>query len=1004
MTPATLVLLAPCSLLIGVLLQLLLARFLQPRNKGILAALCCLPAIGGVLAASPLLRGGQPVDLRLLAWDGPLQLAYHLDGLSFFFALMAATIGGAVLLYSISYMEKDPAATRFYSLMLVFIAGFIHLVYSADLFLIYLSWEIVGLCSFLLIGFWYCNPESARGARKVLVMTHLAGYGLLAAVILLYSRTGTTLWTDPRIAGGFTSGIFLLMFIAAVAKSVQFPLHTWIPDAMAAPTPVSALLHAACYVKAGVYLVARLHSLGPWPISWGMLVAWTGAGTLLVGVLFALAQHDLKRLLAFHTVSQIGYMMLGLGLGTPLGIAAALLHCLNHGLFKGSLFLCAGAVQHATGTRDIDQLGGLGRRMPRTLAIWVAAAGGISGVPLLNGFVSKWLLYNAALDAHQPVLALIPWIGSVLTVFSFLKATSGVFLGEDGSATTRAEEAPWPMVAGAGVLSAGCVVLGIAPQIAITWLVNPLLPALGCAPLTGVSWFGLTATQGVWFATSGLVLAVASALLGLLVYRLVALPSTVVVGGAALAGASGGVFTGGEPLSGDSRLSASDFSEILKQHLGSFFQWADMDRYYLRLWQALTSISTHLTRMAAWIENDASFWTIGAGAILLTSIQLFAPHLGNSAPSPIQPVPTILLTACAIAFSGLLISALTSSVGRPFAPLMALSGLIVISGLAVSSPQYRLALLEMGAAAAALLVWRSAASPQARWAYLTATVCSALALISGDRLLDSGQADWARALLLTGFFIKLAIIPLSFWLLRIVDDLPVLVTGLIITVLDMAAFGELYLIAQSAPWVITPQGVWLGAAVASSLIGSLLMLAQRDLKRLLVLATIEDLGFLLLGVASANPLGLSGALLGAAVHSLAKALLFISLSVPEADDKLKATTCRGLTALYPVSGAAFLAGMLAVLGVPPTLGFIARWRLYETAAQLGLPVLIIFVLSSAFALIAFANALVRNWWGTAAPAATAPRSSVLTGAVMVVFILALLAGGIWPSVLTGGIR
>ncbi len=1003
MTPATLLLLAPCWLLIGVVLELLLARFLQPRSKGVLAVLCSLPTIGGVLAASPLLRGGEALDVRLLSWDGPIQLAYHVDGLSFFFALMAAGIGAAVLLYSVSYMEEDPGATRFYSLMLVFIAGFIHLVYAADLFLIYLSWEVIGLCSFLLIGFWYHQPEAARGARKVLVMTHLAGYGLLAAIILLYARTGSTLWTELRAGGGFTTGIFLLMFVAAVAKSVQFPLHTWIPDAMSAPTPVSALLHAACYVKAGVYLVARLHSLGPWPISWGMLVAWTGAATLLVGVLFALAQHDLKRLLAFHTVSQIGYMMLGLGLGTPLGIAAALFHCLNHGLFKGSLFLCAGAVQHATGTRDIDQLGGLGRRMPRTLAIWLVAAGGISGVPLLNGFVSKWLLYNAALEAHQPVLALIPWIGSVFTVFSFLKATSGVFLGREGPAVEHAHESPWPMVAGAGLLSAGCVVLGIAPQIAVTWLLNPLLPALGCAPLTGVSWFGLTAGPGVWFATGGLVVAVASATIGFLVYGLVSAPSTVTVACAALAGGYGGVFTGGESLPGEGRLSASDFSEILKQHLGSFFHWADMDRYYVRVWQALRGVSGRLGNISAWAENRAILWTVGASAILLTSIRVLAPPIVETGVPTSQTVPLVLLTGCSLAFGALCLSAFSSSVSRRFVPLMALSGMIAVSGLAVAAPPVRLVLMETAAAAAALLVWRSAASKEARWTYLTATVVSALILFSGDWMLDRGQADWARALILTGFFVKLAVMPLSFWLLCIIDELPVLVTGLIIAVLDMAALGELYLLARSAPWLITPQGVWLGAAIACALCGSVLMLAQRDLKRLLVLSTIEDLGFLLLGVASANPLGLSGAIVGAAVHSLAKALLFISLSAPENDGKLK-PGCSGLTALYPLSGVAFLIGMLAVLGVPPTLGFIARWRLFETAGQLGAPVLIVFVLSSGLALIAYVNALVGVWWGAAPPDAVVSKSPMLSSTMMIVLVLALLAGGIWPNVLTGALR
>ena len=211
---------------------------------------------------------GRVVDVRFGIWDGPIQLAYHIDGLSLMFALMGAGIGTAVLLYAVTYMDHEKGTTRFFSLILIFIAGLIHLVYTADLFILYLNWELVGLCSFLLVGFWYNQPDAAYGARKVFTITHLAGYGLLAAVVILFHRTGSTLWTDPKVQGALTTGIFLLMIVSAVAKSVQFPLNTWIPFAMFAPTPVSALLHAACYVKAGVYLIARLHSMGAWPESW----------------------------------------------------------------------------------------------------------------------------------------------------------------------------------------------------------------------------------------------------------------------------------------------------------------------------------------------------------------------------------------------------------------------------------------------------------------------------------------------------------------------------------------------------------------------------------------------------------------------------------------------------------------------------------------------------------------------------------------------------------------
>src|SRR5271157_3346347 len=506
-------------LVAGVLLQCLLAGVLTARAKGWLAFASGLGAFTAIVRIWPKILAGKVIDITLAHWDGPAQFAFHVDGLSFLFAVMGAGIGTAVLFYAVAYMEEEKGTTRFYCLVLIFITGLINLVYTADLFLLYMSWELVGLCSFLLVGFWYTNPDSAYGARKVFTITHLAGYGLLAAVILLYVRTGSTRWTDPRVQGAFTSAIFVLMLISALAKSVQFPLHTWIPFAMYAPTPVSALLHAAVYVKCGVYLMARMHSFGAWPASWSLALAWVGSITLLVGALFGLAQQDLKRLLAYSTVSQIGYMMLGLGLGTPLAIAAGLLHCLNHGLFKASLFLCAGAVQHATGTRDMDRLGGLGRRMPKTMVLWLIGAGSISGLPLFSGFVSKWLIYNAALEAGQFIPALIAWIVSILTVFYFLKATTGVFLGNETTELTNdVHEVPWPMVFGMAILAGGNILLGIAPQLAVGYLINPLLSAVGSRPVIGVSWLGLTAGSGDWFTTPGLILAILAVGVGVLVY------------------------------------------------------------------------------------------------------------------------------------------------------------------------------------------------------------------------------------------------------------------------------------------------------------------------------------------------------------------------------------------------------------------------------------------------------------------------------------------------------
>ena len=474
-----LVVAAPCVLLIGALLQLAVASLHSERIKGILAVISCLPATIAAGALIPSIHAGRTIDFSLFSWDGPLQAAIHVDGLSLLFALMGSGLGTIVLLYSVAYMERDRAATRFYTTMLIFIGGFIALVWSANLILLYVFWEVIGLCSFSLVGFWYTDREAVAGARKVLLMTHLAGYGLLAAILILYHRAGTALWTDPAVTRNFTAGVFVLMLIALVAKSVQVPLHTWIPEAMAAPTPVSSLLHAACYVTAGVYLAARMHSFGVWPHLWSSALVWIGTATMAVGVMYAMVQSDLKRMLAFSTVSQIGYMIMALGIGTPLAVIAGLLHCLNHGFFKGGLFLNAGAVQHAAGTRDMNQLGGLAQRMPRTTLAWLIGAGSMAGIPLLSGFVSKWMLYAAALEAGWIVPALVAWIVSLGTVFLCAKATSSVFLGAPTPHTEKAHEAPLAMQWAMGLMAAGSIVLGIAPQLAVNYLLLPVASSFG---------------------------------------------------------------------------------------------------------------------------------------------------------------------------------------------------------------------------------------------------------------------------------------------------------------------------------------------------------------------------------------------------------------------------------------------------------------------------------------------------------------------------------------------
>ena len=1003
LTPASTVLFAIGPLLAGVVLQLFFARLISARAKGVLALLTCLPSLVAVLAAYPAIAA-RAVDVHLSPWDGPLSLAFHVDALSLMFALMGTGIGAIVLLYSIDYMKRDVAATRFYALMLTFIGGLVGLVCSADLLLFYFWWEVIGLCSFGLVGFWYRDPEAVSGARKVLLMTHLAGYGLLAAVLAVYARTGTTLWTDPAVAHAFTGGLFVLMLVAAVAKSVQLPLHTWIPEAMAAPTPVSALLHAACYVKAGVYLVARMHSFAAWPMPWSATVMWIGTVTMVVGVMYAMVQNDIKRMLAFHTVSQIGYMITGLGLGTPLGITAGLLHCLNHGFFKGGLFLTAGSVQHATGTRDMNELGGLGSRMPRTFTFWLISVGSMVGVPLMSGFVSKWLLFTAALEQRQIVPAVVAWVVSVGTVFSCAKVTNCVFLGSTNARTEQAHESPVSMRWGMGLIATGSILLGVAPQVAIQFVLNPVLAALGLPAVVGVSWFGLTTAAGAWWLTGGFVLAVVSVVLGAIVFLALGLAPTAFASGA-LAGAGGGVFTGGEPLPGSGRFPASDFSIVIKKEWKAFFAHVDVDQYYLAVWRGILALAKPAGRWLSFLESRASAWTVILAAIAVIAVRyLPATPVGMSF-APRGTLSPLLTVSCGVAALALCLAAFSTRKWRGLVPFMLAAGILAVAGMATYSAALRVVLLEAASLTALLLVWRVSESRSASWAYLTAVVLSAGAIAGGEYALAVSAAEWGRALLLVGFLLKLAIVPLFLWLPAVAEAVPSVVVGLIVSVVDIAAFSEFLSITSSHPWLLTPPGIWIGLAALTALTGALLMLSQRNLKRLLALSTVEDLGFLLLGVASLTEFGTSGVVFGVAAHALAKALLFSSLSRPEGDGALD-QNARGLASRYPLSAAAFLLGMLAVLGIPPTLGYTGRWRLYESALHAGPVVLLAFLLSSALALIAYARALTEFWWGPAkeADANKGQREPLWLAVAFLPPALGLVAFGIFPHLVATILR
>jgi len=415
-----------------------------------------LEAKGGVISESMWI---QVVDLRA---------SVLVDPLSVLIVNVASLIGTLIVLYSIGYMKGEEGLPRYFFFMLLFISGMVGLVLAGNLLQMYVFWEVVGLCSYALIGFWYRRPSAARAGMKAFVVTRIGDVFLLAGILMLYVHTGTfdfleaksTIETGRATLPLLTIATFMLL--GAVGKSAQVPLHVWLPDAMEGPTPVSALIHAATMVKAGIYLVARIFVLFSTLPAWLTTVAYIGGVTALLAAAMALVNPDMKRILAYSTISQLGVMMAALGVGTELGWFSSQFHLLSHAIFKSLLFLCAGAVMHAVGTTDVSQMGGLRRSMPITFGASLVGAFSLAGIPPFNGFWSKDLVLASILDAgHYALLVFI--IGtSVLTVAYSIRWISLIFLGEksDFVKGVHVHEAPPVMLIPLVVLAALSVVSG----------------------------------------------------------------------------------------------------------------------------------------------------------------------------------------------------------------------------------------------------------------------------------------------------------------------------------------------------------------------------------------------------------------------------------------------------------------------------------------------------------------------------------------------------------------
>ena len=358
-------------------------------------------------------------------------LTFVPDGLAVTLTVIATVIGSLAVLFSVDYMHGEAQLGRYYFMVLFFIGAMAGLVLSGNLLFTFFFWEITALCSYGLISFYNDDPKAVAGGIKALIITQVGGVGLLAGTLIAYANLGSFQIADvlanansiPAIALSFMAFSFL---IAAAAKSAQFPFHTWLPDAMEAPTPISALIHAATMVNAGIYLLARFYPAYESVAGWRTAVILVGVISALVTAFMALTATDLKRALAYSTVSQLGYMVYAIGAG---GVLASQFHLLSHAVFKALLFLTAGSIIHAVGTRDMRRMGGLTAKMSFARNVFIIGALALMGLPIFNGFWSKELILEVGLE-HSPLWAyILMLIGAGLTAFYTFRMTWMVFFG-----------------------------------------------------------------------------------------------------------------------------------------------------------------------------------------------------------------------------------------------------------------------------------------------------------------------------------------------------------------------------------------------------------------------------------------------------------------------------------------------------------------------------------------------------------------------------------------------
>ncbi len=510
-----------------------------------------------------------------IRFDLPLVIGWttsiHLDILALTIVSLISFLSLLATLYSIGYMEPK-RLNRYYSFLLLFLGTMNGVVIAGDLFTMFIFWELMTLSAFFLVIF-HDDLPSIRAGIKYFLLSEMGALCMLISICFIFFSYGTVDMVSLMNAklylnSGFMHFVLFLFLIGVGVKAGMFPLHSWLPDAHpAAPSPVSAIL-SGVMIKVGIYLMFRVF----WQIfaltfSWNIVLCALGSITILIGVMMAMVQHDAKRLLAYHSVSQIGYMILGIGTGVGIGIAGALFHLINHAIFKGLLFLCMGGVILRLQTRDLDEYGGLFKMMPITFITCLIASLSISGIPPLNGFFSKWMIYQGIIEAGEQGLSLWAiWLiaalfGSVLTLASFVKLIHATFFGRSKS-EKKVQEVSASMSIPLIILALICVIFGIFPyKIPLKLLILPTV--------SGVNFIG------IWQPELATILIIVGIVLGFIIYGVSRVSAR---GGSAFGGKARVTkeFIGGEEVTPDMKVSGTDFYLTIQEmpFFGKIYEWA----------------------------------------------------------------------------------------------------------------------------------------------------------------------------------------------------------------------------------------------------------------------------------------------------------------------------------------------------------------------------------------------------------------------------------------------